>query len=484
MRERVVGGAVLVTASRVFANLLNLGAMVLLARILTPADFGLVALATTTLAIISTLTNTSLTAALVHQEAPTRAHLDTAFSLNSLRGLAVAAVACAVAVPLAHFSKEPRLLPLMVMLSPTLIIEGIANPKLAIMLKNLHYWPQVLLQISLRVASVSVSITVALIYHSYWALALGALAGQAVSTAVSYLIVPYWPRLSFAHFKEMWSFSIWLTLSQVMTTLTWRFDSLLIGGILGKTSLGYYSVAENLAGIPTKEATMPLYATLFPALARLRDQKAQLAAAYQRAQTLLTAVALPLGVGTSLIAAPLVRLMLGPAWGPAVPVVEVLATVLAFQTLGSLVHTLGMASGDTPLLFRRDTIILVTRVPIILGFMLLWGLPGVLIGRVCGGVIDMWANMSIARFVTGLSYWDQLRPNGRSFIAIAVMAGAVYVTPDLGTPVLTIVLKVAVGGLAYVGSRGALWLLAKRPDGPETEILSIAGRLTQRPRRA
>jgi len=474
----------MVTASRVFANLLNLGSMVVLARILTPDDFGLVALATTTLAILSTLTNTSLTAALVHHAAPTREHMDTAFSLNSLRGLAVALVACIVAVPMSQGSQEPRLLLLMVVLSPTLIIEGIANPRLAILLKDLHYWPQVALQVSLRLASVSVSIAIALIYKSYWALALGALAGQAVSTAVSYAIAPYWPRFSFSRFKELWSFSIWLTLSQVMTTLTWKFDSLLIGSSLGRTQLGYYSVGENLAGMPTKEATMPLYATLLPALTRLRDSQAQLAAGYQRAQTLLTAVALPLGVGTTMIAEPLVRLMLGPAWGAAVPIVQVLATVLAFQTMGSLVHTLGMASGVTPMLFRRDTIIFLTRVPIILGGMLLWGLPGVLMGRILGGVIDMWANMAIARHVTGLTYAAQLRANVRSFVSVAVMAGAVYLTPALGAPVITIALQVAVGGAAYVGTRGLLWLLARKPEGPETEIFSIAARLTQRLRRA
>jgi O-antigen/teichoic acid export membrane protein len=125
VRERLVKGAFLVTASRLVANLISLGGMVVLARLLTPGDFGLVALATTILAIMSTLTNVSLSAALIQQREITQDHLDTAFTLNSLRGLFVAVVACAAAAPLAYFAKEPRLVLLVTVLSPTLILEGV-----------------------------------------------------------------------------------------------------------------------------------------------------------------------------------------------------------------------------------------------------------------------------------------------------------------------------------------------------------------------
>jgi len=124
----LVKGAFLVTTGRLLGNLIGLGSMVILARWLTPADFGLVALATTILAIMSTVTNVSLSAALIQQREVTRAHLDTAFTLNSLRGLAVALVACAAAAPIAVVSKEPRLLLLVVVLSPTLILEGTTSP--------------------------------------------------------------------------------------------------------------------------------------------------------------------------------------------------------------------------------------------------------------------------------------------------------------------------------------------------------------------
>jgi lipopolysaccharide exporter len=480
VRERLVKGAFLVTAGRMLGNLIGLAGVVVLARWLTPADFGLVALATTILTIMSTLTNVSLSAALVQQRDVTREHLDTAFTLGSLRGVLLAVVACLAAAPIGYFAKEPRLVLLVVLLSPTLIIEGLANPRQAMMLRDLVYWPQMAMQLSQKGMGFIVSIAIALAFRTYWALPLGTLAGQFVSTALSYTILPYRPRFTFHHFKDLWRFSLWLTLGQALTTISWRLDSLVIGTFLGRTPLGHYTVGDNIAGLPTREATMPLYATLFPALATLRDSPEQIARAYQRAQTFLTAVALPMGVGTTLVAEPLVHLMLGPGWEPAVLIVQVLATSLAICTLSSLTHSLGMATGNTRLLFRRDWQALLGRVPPVIILMFIYGMPGVLVGRVIGSAIDTWANLAVASEITGLSMWQQLRANGRSFLAILAMVAAVLVLPKIGGDVPQIALRAVVGASVYVAFRFASWRLLGKPDGPEVELLGLAGRVVGR----
>jgi lipopolysaccharide exporter len=473
VRGRVAKGAILVTGGRVLGNLLTFGGMIVLARVLTPADFGLVALATTVLGMLSAVTNVPLSAALIQHSAPTHQHMDTAFTLNSMRGLAVAAAGCLIALPLAYFTKEPRLVALVAVLSTTLIIEGVANPRVALTLKDLRYGPTLLLQISQKVASLLVSLGIALAFRSYWALALGTLAGQAVSTAISYAVLPYRPRLGFQRLPELWSFSVWLTLGQAVATLTARFDAFLVGTMLGRTTLGHYTVGENLAVMPTKEATMPLYATLFPAFARLKESPQQVADAYQRAQMLLTAVALPLGAGIALIADPLVRVAIGDKWALTIPVVQVLGVVFATQTLGSLVHSLGMATGHTRLLFRRDMIVFVTRVPIVLALMLVAGLPGFLLARAIAGVIDIWANLSIARHVTGLGYRAQVASNGRTVACVLLMSSAVLAIPSMQSDVLQIAVSVIVGAAVYTASRLGSWLLLSQPSGPEAEILSV-----------
>lgn len=146
--------------------------------------------------------------------------------------------------------------------------------------------------------------------------------------------------------------------------------------MLGGIQLGYYSVGSNLAMMPTREATAPLTQTIYPAFAGIHNDPGRLAAAYQRVQALVAAVALPAGIGVAVTADPLVRLALGDKWAPVIFIIQSLASVFALQTLGSLVQPLGMAKGETRVLFVRDTQMFCLRVPIMIGGLLLYGLPG------------------------------------------------------------------------------------------------------------
>ena len=128
--------------------------------------------------------------------------------------------------------------------------------------------------------------------------------------------------------------------------------------------------------MPTREATSPLTQTIYPGFSSIRDDPARLAAAYQRAQALVAAVALPAGIGVAVIADPLVRLALGEKWAPVIFIIQALASVYALQTLGSLVQPLGMAKGETRLLFIRDTQMLFVRVPVMIAGLMLYGLAG------------------------------------------------------------------------------------------------------------
>ena len=179
-------------------------------------------------------------------------------------------------------------------------------------------------------------------------------------------MLPFRPRITFGHIGEFFSFSAWLSAGQIVKTLNWRFDYLLVGKVLGTTALGYYTFGSNLARMPTQEATAPLTGTIYPSFASIRDDPPRLAAAYQRVQALVTAIAMPAGVGVAVIADPLVRLALGEKWVPAIFIIQALSSVFAVNTLGSLVQPLGMSKGETKILFLRDTQMLLVRVPIII----------------------------------------------------------------------------------------------------------------------
>jgi PST family polysaccharide transporter len=469
-----------ISASRGIVNALGFLSTIVLARLLLPSDFGLVALGTTMLAILQAVTNLSLSQALVHHREPTADHFHAAWTLNMVRGLVLGGLFAAAAPATAAFYGDGRLASIMYALAFSVFLSGLANPRRIMLQKELIFWQDFMLHVSQKLVGVIVGIAVALIYQSYWALIAGAIAGQMAQVIISYTVLPFRPKLGFRHASELWSFSVWLTASQVINTINWRFDQLLIGKFLGSTNLGYYTVGSNLAVLPSREATLPLTQTLFPAFARFAHDTERLRRAYQRSQALITAIALPLGVGMALIAEPLVLLAMGEKWLPATVVIEALAAIIAVQTIGSQVVPLGMSLGATKLLFKRDTQMFCVRLPLIIAGMYLAGLQGVIIARVLTGIVATAVNMFMIKRLIALPVRAQLAANMRCIVSVMIMSAAVWSAgylfpPGGGTAHLLaeIAAAVLIGAGSYVATTIALWIWMGKPAGPEREIQAL-----------
>lgn len=480
LSTRLLKGSVWISASRGLVNGLGMISTIVLARLLLPADFGLVALGTTMLAILQAVTELSLSQALMHHREPTDDHFHAAWTLGMTRGVVLGGLFAAAGPMAANFYGDERLTSIMYALGFSVVLSGLANPRRIMLQKQLIFWQDFVLSVSQKLIGVVVSIVVALVYHSYWALIAGTIAGQVAQVMISYTVLPFRPKIGFRHAKELWSFSIWLSLSQITTTIIWRFDQLLIGKFLGAAPLGYYTVGSNLSMLPTREATLPLTQTLFPAFARLRDDHDRLRRAYQRAQGLVTAIALPLGVGMALVADPLVLVTMGEKWLPVTIVIKALATVFAIQTIGTLVQPLGMALGVTRLLFIRDTQFFFLRLPLISAGIYFDGLQGAVYARIITGLVAVFINLFLIKKLIALPIFVQLKANLRSMTAVAIMSAGVYglqmvwSAGETTTELLSyITVLVAVGAGCYIASTVVLWLLAGKPNGPEEEILAL-----------
>jgi len=477
IRAKLAKGAIWIASARALSNLISLATTVALARVLAPSDFGLVAIATSVMIVLNAVTELSLAASLVQHRSPTAEHYHTAWTLGLIRSALVAAVGCALAWPMATLYREPRLTGVMLALGLGALLSGLANPRAQMLTKDLIFWQQFMLQVSQKVVSLGIAVSIGVLFHSYWALIWGTLAGQLAGAAISFAVLPYWPRFSLRQHRDILKFSIWMSLYQVANTVNWRFDQLLMGGMVGRSALGYFGVAETLAVIPTREATAPITTILFPGFSRLAGEPQRLAGAYQSAQALVTAIALPAGIGMALIANPLIRLTLGPKWLPSVFPVQVLASVFALQTLGTLSQPLAMAAGETKLIFYRSIQTLVVRIPLILAGALLGGVSGIIWARAAAGSIEILFHLLVVRRVAGLSMTRQLQVNVRSLISTAAMA-AVLMTLRLhmrSSP-LGLAVEVAVrtlaGAATYVVTDLAAWRLSGRPDGPESEVIN------------
>ncbi|MBA5805898.1 lipopolysaccharide biosynthesis protein [Rhizobium changzhiense] len=488
--DRLIKGSIWLSFSRAIVNGLSALSTFVLAWYLAPSDFGLVAIATTIQVILSSVTDLSLGQALIRHQAPSEVHFSAVWTLGVTRSAILGLVFAAGAYPIAEFYDEPRLTGVMFALSFSLFMSGLANPRRVMLQRDLIFWQEFVLNVSQKLVGFVVTVAIAAFYQSYWALVLGTLAYQVTNIIVSYTVLPFRPRITFQHARELFSFSLWLTAGQIVNTLNWRIEYLLIGKMLGATELGHYTVGNTLSTMPTREATAPLNQTIYPGFSSVRNDPVRLVAAYQRAQALLAAVALPAGIGMAVVADPLMRLALGEKWLPAIFIVQSLASVFALQTLGSLVQALGMAKGKTKLLFIRDSQMLVTRVPIIIVGLLLAGLPGVVYARVLTGLISTVVNMLLVKRLIGLPFFQQLAANFRALASVALMAAGVWgMSHVLDTPTgklalaLHLAILVVTGAIIYIGSSFALWVSMKKPNGPETEVQRIVAKTLSKAKR-
>ncbi len=463
--------------------MIGLANTLVLARLLVPDDFGLVAIALSISAIVTSMTELSLAQALVQHKNPTDSHYNTAFTLNFLRAACVAGVLVIAGFPAAALYDDPRLIAVFGALAVSTLVIGAINPRLAKMSRDLVFWQDFVTRSADKLAGFLVALAVAVIWQSYWALILGIIAGQATSLILSYVIQPYRPRWDTSKWRDLMSFSIWVGLGQAVNTINWRFDQLILGYVLGNTALGYYSVGDRLAVLPTREATAPVAHAVFPGFAALSGDPERLKRAYQRAQSVLMLVSLPMGVGLAVAAEPLVLLALGEQWLPSVVVIQFLASIFAVQTIASMVQPLALGMGRSKILFNRSVVNLCIRVPLTLIGLLSGGFIGLLIGRSAAALISICVNLYLVQKILGLSVVRQVAVNVRSLLGVVVMAAAVHVVGlqfgdgDLGVQAVKALAMIGAGIAVYPASVLLLWLGADRPDGPEQEIIDVAGKL-------
>lgn len=491
-RHLILKGATWIAAGRGLISVIGFVSALLLARLLVPADFGLVAISTSITAIIAAVTELSLAQALIQKNDPDEADYHTVFTLNLLRAIGLAVLIAGSAFAVADIYGDGRLVAIMLVIAGSTLLSGLVNPKMVVFQRSLVFKQDFILTVSQKLAGLLVAIPVALFYRSYWALVAGGVATQLCAVVASYGLIAYRPQLTIARWRGLMSFSIWLTLVSAVKTVNWRIDSLVVGYAKGVGPLGLYSMGDNLAGLPTREALLPLTQTLFPAFSRIRDDKERLRSAYVRSSAALCTLAFPIGFGLAAVSDPFVVLFLGDGWLGSIPVIKVLAVSIALQMAGWPMMPLGAALGDTRSVFIRELWALGVRVPFLVGGLWLgettdigW-LGGLLLGRLVGGLLGTAIDFGFVRALIGLPIARQLAGMARPFLAAAAMWTAVHLAfPawNAATPgglALMFAAAIALGAAVYAGVLTLCWQLQGRPAGPEGEAFEVLAKALNR----
>lgn len=379
LAQRTVTSGLWMTAMNVGDRGLQTILLIILASLLVPADFGLLGIALLTLSALAQFTFLGIDDALIQRrEENVDVYLNTAWIIQLVRGLVIAAIVYLSAPYIAAFFGEPRATDVLRVIAISPILLGIRNPGIVYFRKNLEFHKQFVLTISGSVANFVVAIALALDGYGVWALVWGYVVSDAVRLVASYAVHDYRPGLGFdvPKAKAMLGYGKWLTGATILHFLLGEGDDIVVGWVLTATSLGLYQVAYRIARAPATEVTHVITRVMFPAFAKLQDDLPALRDAFYRTVQLSAFIGFPIGMGIITVAPTFVEAFLGEEWLPMVLTMQLIGVYGLILSVTSTFGSVWKAVGRPDYLTKIGIVRLVGLAIVIVPMTQAYGIEG------------------------------------------------------------------------------------------------------------
>lgn len=364
--------------AQVATQVSRLALSVILARLLTPSEFGVVAAAMVVMVVCWQLTDLGTSAIIIQRDVIDDTLVSSLFWFNLAVGAGLSAGALAGAGPLAALLGQPHAAPAIRVLAAVSIVAAVGNMHHALIRRTMQFGRLATITIANAGVNLVLGISLALAGAGIWALVVGTLAGVATSTVTSWWFEPWRPSatLSLRRLREVARFGIHIFWSNALAVVFGQLDKVIISRLLGAAPLGTYAVAQRTVMSPVSAVSGAVSTVTLSAFARGQDDPAKLRSGASRAAGVVALVVLPSMVGLAAMAKQAVAVVYGPQWEAAVPVVMVLAPAAAVQALGCVTAAVMQAMGRGDWLYRWALAnCLVGAAAMVVGAR--WGLVGV-----------------------------------------------------------------------------------------------------------
>ena len=262
---RVFRGALWTVGIRWTDRVIGFVSTLILARLLAPEDFGVIAMASIVIGLIDVLLDLGVNITLIQNLDAQRDDYDTAWTVRLFQALLVAALVVLAAPLAAGYFRDERVIDVLRVLAIAIAVAGFENIGVISFQKALNFSKDYQFTIAKRMVGFLTTLAAAIVLRNYWALVLGTLAGRSFGVGFSYLIHPYRPKICLAKFRQIWRFSQWILVRGIVGYLDSEMDKLVVGRREDSDGLGSYALAAQIAAMPTTELLAPLSRVLFPA---------------------------------------------------------------------------------------------------------------------------------------------------------------------------------------------------------------------------
>ncbi|NES20323.1 MAG: MOP flippase family protein [Symploca sp. SIO3E6] len=447
----------------------------ILANLLSPSDFGLLGMATIVIRFIDLFKDLGTSAAVIQRKHISDELLHSLFWINVFFGLLGMVILFILSPFAAIFYEEPRLIPVLRVLSLTFVISGISILQKAILERDLAFNKLAKIELSAIVLGSIVGIGAALLEFGVWSLVYQIITVMTVTT-VLLLVATHWkPKMIFcwSEVKEVASFSLNLTGFNILNYFNRNVDYLLIGKFLGSEALGYYTLAYRLMLYPLEHISTVISRVMFPVFSQIQDDDKKFRSAYLKVIGMISLITFPMMIGLWALAEPFILTVFGPQWQSVVLLLMILSPVGMVQSLETTVGAIYRAKGRTDWILRWG---LGEGIIVLIAFVigLQWGIIGVAAAYAISVFILAYPCFAIPFSFIHLKVFELVvvvwRPLVASLLMLGVIMGVKFLLPTSLVHAWLLAILIPTGGIVYLL---ASWLINREQM---QQLLVMVGR--------
>jgi O-antigen/teichoic acid export membrane protein len=467
--KQMVRGSFWAILMRWSLRAVGLVSTMILARLLTPQDFGIVAMGSMVLGFLTLFSELGVDGFVIRSRDATRELCDTGWTIKIIQGAAIA-ILLAASGPLAvRYFHEPRLTPVFWVLAASAAISGFENIGMTLVRKDLDFARDFRFVVYKRLISFVVTLALAIALRSYWAIVIGTVLSAAIAVPLSFGMHPYRPRMRLARAREMLVFGASMLLMNMGRFLNERVDVLVVGRVASTAGMGTYNVASDLATMATSEIVAPVSRALYPAYARVAGDADMLKEVFLRSVSAMAFLCVPLGLGLCAMSEDAVRILLGNKWLAVVPLLQWLAI---YSLLNSLIQAttyqvlivVGRQWLGTALRWVRVAML----VPAVVLAAAFWGVVAVPIAATFVAAVSLPVTLYVVTRVLRLGAVDLIGCLWRPVTAALLMTLVVLeLDPVVHSLFPRVITQVVAAAVTYIAAVFVLWWLSGRPRGVE-----------------
>ena len=470
-KAALIKGAAWSVATRWSIKAVGFANTLIMARLLMPADYGIVAMAMLVVGLVQAMLDMGTATALLRKDKLTRDEIDSAWTLRLLEFTVVAALIALAAYPASLYFKEPKVIGVLLVMAACIAIQGLTSIGLVLAHKELNFSVEFRVGVACKLIGVFVTIIGGLTLGDYRALILGIASSYLASTLLSYFVHPYRARWNTSRIPEVWHVTKWLMFAGIASFTLRKGDELIAARIGGAEQFGAYNVGADLGQMPTGEVGPAMLKAFLPVLSSIQADIARTNQAVLKTIAAVNTLTIPIGALMAVLATPLTVLLLGVRWVDAAPIVAAFALVSTCQCLVSPLGTLLILRGHTRL---QSTIVWTEFFCFLLaavGMAHWFGIVGLAYARLCATLAQSMITAFHARRLCGVGYgglgWALWRP----MLGAGLAAAAAWISMGFVSSVLVSVLLAGTAGvLTYAIFCTVAWRLAGRPEGLESTL--------------